>query len=103
MKQIIPHDLDMPTARRVADRAFSEYQGRFPDYHPSLQWVSDQRADVGFKAKGIKLAGNMEIEARAITLELDVPFLFRPFQKVALEVIEREVKAWLEKARAGQL
>jgi hypothetical protein len=65
--------------------------------------VNDQRADVSFKAKGIKLAGAMHIEARAIALELDVPFLFRPFQKIAIEVIEREVLVWLEKARAGKI
>ena len=103
MKQVIPHDLDMPTAKRVVDRAFAEYQSRYPDYQPSLRWVSDQQADVAFNAKGIKLSGAMSLEPGSITLDLDVPFLFRPFQKKALEVIEREVRVWLEKARAGEL
>ncbi len=103
MKHVIPHDLDMATAKRVADRAFAEYKSRFPDYHPSLVWANDQRADVAFNAKGVKLSGAMLIEARSIALDLDVPFLFRPFQKKAIEVIEREVNVWLEKARAGQL
>jgi hypothetical protein len=103
MKHVIPHDLEMSLAKRVADRAFAEYKSRFPDYHPSLLWVSDQRANIAFSARGIKLAGAMLIEARAIALELDVPFLFRPFQKTAIEVIEREVNVWLERARAGEL
>ena len=103
MKHVIQHDLDMPTAKRVADRAFAEYRSQYPDYQPSLSWVSEQRADVAFNAKGIKLAGAMHIEVRSIALELDVPFLFRPFQKKALEVIEREVNVWLKKARAGEL
>jgi hypothetical protein len=103
MKHVIPHDLDLPTAKRVVDRAFDEYKARFPEYKPSLTWVSDRRAEVSFNAKGIKLHGSMELEPNAIALELDVPFLFRPFQKVALEVIEREVRAWVAKARAGEL
>ncbi len=101
MKQVIQHDLDMPTAKRVVDRAFAEYQSRYPEYQPSLRWVSDQQADVAFNAKGIKLGGTMALAQGTIALELDVPFLFRPFQKKALEVIDREVRVWLEKARSG--
>jgi hypothetical protein len=103
MKHVIQHDLDLPTAKRVVDRAFNEYKRRFVDYRPSLVWVNERRADVAFHAKGIKLAGGMNLEAEAIALELEVPFLFRPFQKIALEVIEREVRLWVGKARAGEL
>jgi hypothetical protein len=103
MKHVIQHDLDTPTAKRVVDRAFAEYQTRYPSYQPTLDWASDRRADVTFNAKGVKLAGAMEIDPGSITLELDVPFLFRPFQKRAMEVIDREVRRWLDKARAGEL
>lgn len=103
MKHVIQHDLDLPTAKRVVDRAFAEYKSRFPDYQPSLSWVSDQRADVSFNARGVKLSGSMSIEPKSIALDLDVPFLFRPFQKMAIEVIDREVRTWLAKARAGEL
>jgi Putative polyhydroxyalkanoic acid system protein (PHA_gran_rgn) len=103
MKQVIQHDLDMPTAKRATDRAFEEYERRYPDYEPSLSWTDDRHADVGFNAKGIKLGGTLVIDERKIALELDVPFLFRPFQKKALEVIDREVRVWLAKARAGEL
>jgi hypothetical protein len=103
MKHVIQHDLDTATAKRVADRAFAEYRNRYPDYAPSLSWVNDRRADVAFNAKGVKLNGAMEIDPGAINLELDVPFLFRPFQKKAIEVIDREVRTWLDKAKNGEL
>ena len=103
MKHVMAHDLDMPTAKRVVDRAIAEYRSRFPDYKPTLEWESDTRAVVGFNAKGVKLSGSMTVEPTSIVMELDVPFLFRPFQKKALEVIEEEVKRWLDKARAGEL
>jgi hypothetical protein len=103
MKHVIQHDLDMPTAKQVTDRAFAAYQERYPDYQPTLSWVSDRRADVAFSARGIKLGGSMSLEPGSIALDLDVPFLFRPFQKKAVEVIDREVRVWLARARAGEL
>lgn len=103
MKHTIDHNLDVATARKVADRAFAEYKSRFPDYEPTVSWVNEERADISFNAKGVKLKGALEISPKAITMDLDVPFLFRPFQKKAIEVIEREVKVWIGKANEGKL
>lgn len=103
MKHVIQHELDMPTAKTVAERAFDAYRRRFPDYQPTLRWRDDRSADVGFNAKGVKLDGAVVLDEGHITLELDVPFLFRPFQKRAMVVIDREVRVWLEKARSGAL
>ena len=36
-------------------------------------------------------------------LELDVPLLLRPFRAKAIEVLEQEVRAWIEKAKRGEL
>jgi hypothetical protein len=103
MRHVINHSLDVATARKVADRAFAEYKSRFPDYEPTVTWVSEHRADIGFNAKGLKLKGSLEISDKEIAMDLDVPFLFRPFQKKAIEVIDREVHVWLDKAREGKL
>jgi hypothetical protein len=32
-----------------------------------------------------------------------VPLVFRPFRGKALEIIEREARVWLEKAKKGEL
>ncbi len=103
MKHSIDHDLDLATAKKVTDRAFAEYGSRYPGYEPTLSWTDDRHADVSFNAKGVKLGGAMVIAEKSISLDLDVPFLFRPFQKKAIEVIDREVKIWIEKARSGQI
>lgn len=103
MKHTIQHDLDTPTAKKVVERAFAEYSAKYAEYRPNLSWASDRKADVSFNAKGVKLNGAMEIEPGNIGLELDVPFLLRPFQKKAIEVIDREVRVWLAKAKAGEI
>lgn len=103
MKHEIPHDLDAATAKKVTDKAFDAYKARFPEYSPNLTWASDRRAEVSFHALGKSLNGSMEIADKTITLDLDVPFLMRPFQGKAVEVIDREVKKWIGKAKAGEL
>ncbi len=103
MKHTIAHNLDLATAKKVTDRAFEEYSKRFADYSPSLKWVNDRRAEIGFSAKGVKLNGAMEMAEKAIEVDLDVPFLLRPFKSKAIDVIEREVKVWIQKAQNGQI
>ena len=68
-----------------------------------MNWVSDDRADIGFVAKGISLNGSIEVRDSSIELELDVPFLLRPFKGVAIGVIEEEIQAWIAKCKAGDI
>jgi hypothetical protein len=103
MKHQIPHDLDEKLAKEAAVRAFEAYQKRFAEYDPKVDWVSDRDARIQFNVKGMKLQGTMGILPRAIELDLDVPFLLRPFKGTALGVIEREVQTWLDKAKRGEL
>lgn len=103
MNHSIPHDLDQTTAKRVVDKAFEDYKQRFAEYDPTMRWARDDRAEIGFNAKGIRLSGAMNLVAKAIELELDVPFLLRPFRGKAIEVIESEVKKWIAKAKAGEI
>jgi Putative polyhydroxyalkanoic acid system protein (PHA_gran_rgn) len=103
MKHAIPHDLDTATAKKVTDRAFDEYKARFAAYSPTLRWATDRHAEIAFSVKTMHVGGSMTIEDRSIDVDLDVPFLLRPFRSMALEVIDREVKAWIVKAHAGQI
>jgi hypothetical protein len=103
MKHIIAHDLDQGLAKEVAVRAFESYQKRFADYQPKMSWNSERDARIEFTVKGLKLQGSIGITPRAIELDLDVPFVFRLFKSKAIDVIEREVRSWLDKAKRGEL
>jgi hypothetical protein len=103
MKHQIPHDLDVNVAKEVAARAFDSYRARFANYQPKLQWTGERDARIEFQVKGLKLQGSIGILPRAIELDLDVPFVFRLFKSKAVEVIEREVRVWIAKAKAGEL
>ena len=102
MKHQIAHDLDMGLAKEAAVRAFEAYQQRFADYQPKLVWNSERDARIDFTVKGMKLSGSLG------TAEVDrsrprCPFVFRLFKSKAIEVIEREVQVWLDKAKRGEL
>lgn len=97
------HDLGKERAKQVMEAAWKSYSSKFGKYSPSMQWLSDDHAKIGFVAKGISLDGKIQLQANSIDLELDVPFLLRPFQKMAVGVIEEEIKEWIGKAKGGQL
>lgn len=102
-KHRIAHDLDHETARRVARKALDTYKAQFPELKPGGEWTDEDHAHLWFSAPGARLEGSVKVLASAIELELDVPFLFRPFRKQAVRVIEAEVREWIERAKAGEL
>ncbi len=103
MKHVVKHGLGFETAKKVADHAMESYKQRFPQYHPTARWVDDRRADIHFSVKGIDLTGSLEVNDQDIEMELDVPFLLRPFKGKALSVIEEEIQEWVAKAKAGEV
>jgi hypothetical protein len=103
VRHVVTHELDLPTARRVADAAFDSYRKRFSVYHPELEWQTPLRARASFSALGVHAHGTVELAAGAIAFELEVPWPFRIFVGRAVSVVEREVRLWVEAARRGEL
>lgn len=103
MKHSVAHDLGKEQALKVTQAAWKSYSERFQKYHPTCTWPSPYHAAIGFTAKGIRLTGDIDVRDSSIDLELEVPFLLRPFKSMALGVIEDEIKTWIAKAKAGQI
>ena len=101
MKHTVPHDLGQERAKKVTESALNAYATKFAKYSPKTTWTSPSRAQISFSVKGMSLSGNVEVKDKAIDLDLDVPFLLRPFQGQAISVIETEIKAWLAKEKAN--
>lgn len=99
----IQHDLEFDLAKLAAERAAESYRERFAEYNYKATWTAKDRVELSFTVMGKKLEGAMTVRARKIELELDVPLVFRPFRGKALEIIEREAKMWLAKAKNGEL
>jgi hypothetical protein len=103
MKHSVPHDLGKDKALKVTQAAWQSYSERFAKYQPTCIWSSPHRAEIGFTAKGINLTGDIEVRDTSIELDLDVPFLLRPFKTMAIGVVEEEIKTWIAKSKAGEI
>jgi hypothetical protein len=103
MKHTVPHDLDLDTAKKVTDKALESYRERFAEYNPVVTWTEDCKAEVAFKAKGVTLKGLFCLTQDAIEMDMEVPFVLRLFQKKAVDVVEREILTWIDKAKKGEL
>lgn len=103
MKHSVPHDLGKATAKKAALAAFDSYKARFAKYNPTATWVTDDKANISFTAKGITLKGSLEVQEKSVDMDLDVPFLLRPFKETALGAVEREITKWMDKAKRGEI
>ncbi|HLM76448.1 MAG TPA: polyhydroxyalkanoic acid system family protein [Polyangiaceae bacterium] len=92
MKHIIHHHLDVAQTRRVADRALDHYVKRYAKYEPRVQWLDERRAEVAFTAKGVSIRGSVELQPGAVSVDLEVPFLFRAFRGMAVRIIDAELR-----------
>jgi hypothetical protein len=103
MKHEIHHGLSAELARKAIGKAMEAYSERFAEYNPEFRWTSEDKGRLGFRAKGVSVKGDIEIAGSNILVDLEVPFLLRVFRGKAIEVIDREVKVWIEKARNGEI
>lgn len=101
MKHSVSHDLGQERAKKVTESALASYAEKFAKYSPKTTWTGPNKAQISFSVKGMTLTGGVEIKDRSIDLELDVPFLLRPFQGQAISVIEGEIKTWLDKEKSS--
>ncbi len=103
MKHKIHHGLELPLAKKAIDKAMEAYSARFSEFNPTYSWVSENKGRLAFKAKGVKVEGEIEISGPEIYVDLEVPFILRIFKGKAMEIIDEEVKGWVAKAKAGEL
>lgn len=103
MKHSVPHSLGKEMARKVTRAAVDNYKSRFAEYSPTATWKTDDQAQIGFSVKGMSLKGGITVTDSTIDLELEVPFLLKPFQGKALGLIQNEINDWIGKAQRGEI
>lgn len=103
MQHVVAHDLSPELAKKALEKALESYKERFADYSPKDTWTTPTHVDITFSAKGIKLKGAIDLEPKRILMDLEVPFLLRPFKSQALDLIESQIRKWSEKAKNGEL
>lgn len=103
MQHAVDHQLDIPLARLAAEKAFTVYSVEYAQFKPTANWTTDTHCDVTFTVKMVTLEGAMDLVPGRVLMDLEVPLLFRPFKKLALGYVEKEIRIWLDKAARGEL
>lgn len=103
MRHEVTHGLGLDLAKKAVRAATESYAVRFAKYSPKTDWVSDTKAKVSFSVPGGNLDGTLEVKSDVVVFELDIPFLLRPFKGKAIDIVEGEIKIWVEKAKKGEL
>jgi hypothetical protein len=100
MEHSVPHDLGQQKAKEVAEAAFKAYTTKYGQYSPKVNWTSEYQAKISFVVKGMTLNGSINVQPKSIEMDMDVPFLLKPFKGMALGVIEKEIREWIGKAKS---
>lgn len=104
MEYTIDHDLSPDLARRAAERAADYYTEKWAKYNAKTTWVDDNQAEISFHVKGIDVAATVEMRPGQIIIDMKkVPLLLRPFKNMALDVVHKTMKKWIDKAKNGEL
>ena len=103
MKHIIKYDISPELARKAATKAAERYTEKFSDYDVKTVWNTENNAVISFRVKGLDVSATMDLEPNQVSLDMQVPFILRPFKKKALHVVKEVIRKWIGKARNGEL
>ena len=104
MEHIIKHNLSPELAKKAADKAAEHYTKKWEKYDAKSTWVTDNRAEITFHVKGVHVAATVDMQPGQAVIEMQkVPLLLRPFKNMALDVVQRTMEKWIEKAQNGEL
>lgn len=104
MEYKVKHGLpDRSRVRTVVERAYEAYKQRLAKNDPTLTWIDDSAAKIGFTVMGKSLVTDVTIDDSDLRITGKIPFFFKPFERKILDVVGGEVDKWLAKARAGEI
>jgi hypothetical protein len=104
MEYTIKHDLSPELAKRAAQKAADHYTEKWRKYDATTTWTGDDHAEISFHVKGVDVAATVDLEPGRVVIDMTkVPFLLRPFKKMALDVVHKTMEKWIDKAKRGEL
>ena len=90
-------------ACKVARAAFDSYVKRFSDFNATASWSAEDKAKIAFSIKGASIKGDVDVTDTNINIDLEVPFLLRPFKDMAMGKVKGEIDEWIAKAKRGEI
>lgn len=98
MKHSVDHPLEPAKAREVLDRALHTYREHYAENSIETVWLDERTASVDFHVTGKRVAGSITICDDCYDIDLDLPWIFRPFKKRIAQSLDSELKRWIAHA-----
>lgn len=98
MKHSVHHQLETAQAKEVLDRALDTYRAHYADHGVETAWVDERTAVVGFELTGSKVDGRITVCEGCYDIDLQLPWMLRPFGKRIAQTFEHEFQRWLDRA-----
>lgn len=99
IRHTIKTDLDFDRSKFALTQASKVYASRYPQYSPEFEWVKDAMAKFVFNVKGFIIKGHILVQDSILGIEMDVPLLALAFKDQAINLIESEIKIWVDKIK----
>ena len=104
MQHIIKHDLSPELTKKAADKATEHYIAKWEKYDAKSRGISDTHAEITFRVKGVNVAATIDMQPGQVVIDMQkVPLLLRPFKNMALDVVQRVMQKWIDRAKDGEL
>lgn len=98
MRQTVPHSLAPGEARELIERALETYRRHYPEHSIESEWGDVETARVGFHVTGRRIDGTIRICADCYEVDVDLPWILRPFGGRIAGAIEEELRRWVAHA-----
>lgn len=96
MRHSVRHTLGPARARDLLDRALGTYRDHYAEYEVRTDWADAETAEVDFTITGRKIGGQIRVCEDCYDIEVDVPWIFRPFRRRIVATVDREFRRWLD-------
>lgn len=104
MQHIIKHELSPELAKKAANKAAEHYTEKWKKYDANVDWLTDTHAEITFHVKGVNVVGTVDMQPGEVVVDMQkVPLLLRPFKNMALDVVQKTMQKWIDKAKSGEL
>lgn len=97
MEHVICTGLSEGDSKKALNMAFETYANDYPQYKPHFKWKKEDLAEFGFAISSVRIAGFVLVIEDKLIVNMNVPFIARPFQGRAIAIIEEQVLAWKQK------
>lgn len=98
MKHTVDHPLEAEKARQLLERALNTYVEDYAQYSMETGWKDEATAQVGFQVTGTRVDGEIKVCEGRYEIDLDLPWVLRPFKKEIVKSIDREFARWISSA-----